>query len=208
MDKKSLAIYACFALSMCCSAHAAAAEENIIEMRGFRVEYAKVGPKAFSKMQPSLEKQFEIVEAANVPPTVLEFFKTIPVVIVPDLKVGYGRAGMVDGRQIAELKAAKLPSDRPILLHEFLHGYHGKRIGRSPIIIGSHREALETKMYPKHYEKAHFLENPREYFAVLATIYLFDERLDQPPFDCKITAKKQPQFIAFLAEHFGPRACE
>jgi hypothetical protein len=132
----------------------------------------------------------------------------VPVVIVADLKTGYGHAGMEAGRQIVELKASKLPNDRPILLHELLHAYHGQKIGRSPTILSSYQEAVQSKMYPSSYAKAHFLENPREYFAVIGSIFLFGEKIDQPPFDCKIPAKYQPQFIAFLTEHFGPHTCK
>jgi hypothetical protein len=200
-----LASLALWALPVC-AAHAA--DEQVRQMHGFRVEYAKVGTKALERMLPSLEKQFEIVEKANVPPAVLEYFKTVPVVIVPDLKTGYGHAGMEGGRQIVELKADRLPSDRPILLHELLHAYHGQKIGRSTMILSSYQEALQSKIYPRNYATAHFLENPREYFAVIASIFLYGKRIEQPPFTCSLTAKHQPEFIAFLAEHFGPRPCK
>jgi len=96
-------------------------DDEVQEMHGFRVEYAKVGSHALQRMQPSLERQFEIVEEVNLPPAVLDFFKTVPVVIVPELNTGFGHAGIETGRQIVELKSAELPRDRPILLHELLH---------------------------------------------------------------------------------------
>jgi hypothetical protein len=189
-----------------CTAHAN--DEQVKQMYGFRVEYGKVASKDFERMLPYLEKQFAIVEAVNVPPAVLEYFKTVPVVIVPSLKTGYGHAGMEGGRQIVELKADRLPGDRPILLHELLHAYHGQKIGRSPIILNSYQEGVQSKMYPRNYAKAHFLENPREYFAVIGSIFLYGKKIDQPPYTCSITAKQQPEFIAFLAEHFGPHECD
>jgi hypothetical protein len=185
-----------------------AADQYVTEMHGFRVEYPKVKERDWQRMQPSLQRQFEIVEAVALPPAVLDYFKTVPVVIVPTLKTGYGHAGVEAGRQIVELKATKLPSDRPILLHELLHAYHGQKIGRSPVIIRAHEEGVKSGMYPAKFAKAHFLENPREYFAVIGTIFLYQRSLEQPPYDCRITARRQPEFIAFLGKHFGPRTCK
>jgi len=58
------------------------------------------------------------------------------------------------------------------------------------------------------YANAHFLENPREYFAVIGSIFLYGKRIDQHPFDCELPAKYQPQFIEFLAGQFGPHSCK
>ena len=208
MNRASFTLVTCLVLSGLCIGAANADDEQVEQMHGFRVEYAKVGAKELQKMRASLERQFEIIEAVGVPPAVLDYFRTVPVVIVPELKTGYGHAGMEGGRQIVELKAAKLPSDRPILLHELLHAYHGQKIGRSTMIQSSYQEALHSAMYPKSYAKAHFLENPREYFAVISSIFLYGKKIDQPPYDCAIAAKRQPQFIEFLAEHFGPHSCK
>jgi hypothetical protein len=187
---------------------AAHADEQVQQMHGFQVEYAKVGISVLNHMQSTLERQFKIVEEANVPPAVLEYFKTVPIVIVPELQTGFGHARVEAGRQIVEIKVAKLPSDRPILLHELLHAYYGQKIGRSEMLRSAYQEAVQSNIYPKSYRSAHFFENPGEYFAVIGSIFLYGKRIDQPPYDCKITAKSQPQFIAFLTEHFGPHACK
>jgi hypothetical protein len=207
MNRKPRIAIALIYLLFACVA-ASAAEQQVAELHGFRVEYAKVIESDWQRMQPSLARQFEIVEAAGVPPAVLEFFKTVPIVIVRTLKTGYGHAGMEAGRQIVELKSAKLPTDRPILLHELLHAYHGQKLGRSPAILQAYEQAVKSGMYPKKYANAHFLENPREYFAVIGSIFLFGEKLDQPPFDCRIAAQRQPEFIAFLEKNFGPHTCK
>jgi hypothetical protein len=105
------------------------------------------------------------------------------------------------------MKAEKLPADRPILLHELLHAYHGVKLGPTPMIRDSYRQALQSGIYNR-YRKAHFLEAPNEYFAVIGSIFLYGKRIDQPPFDCALTAKYQPQFIQFLTEQFGPHPCK
>jgi hypothetical protein len=189
---------------------AAAADDgqaDKIEIRGFTVEYAQVGLDKLRRAQPSLEQQMAIVEQSGVPPAVLEFFRSVPVVMVPALDTGFGHARKErGGRQIVELKAAKLPSDRPILLHELLHAYHGEKLGPTPMIRDSYRQAVQSGIY-KQYAKAHFLEAPNEYFAVIGSIFLYGKKIDQPPFDCKLTAKYQPRFIEFLTAQFGPHPC-
>lgn len=70
----------------------------------------------------------------------------------------------------------------------------------------SSNAAIHDNIDPPNFRAAHFLANPREYFAVIGTIYLFG-RIQQPPFDCAIPAARQPQFLAFLASQFGPYDC-
>jgi hypothetical protein len=181
---------------------------DTIQIHGFTVEYAGVGFEKLQRMQSSLERQMEIVEQAGVPAATLEFFRSVPVVLVARMDKGFGYARRdAAGRQIVEMLAAKLPSDRPILLHELLHAYHGVKLGPTPMIRDSYRQAVQSGFYER-YAKAHFLEAPNEYFAVIGSIFLYGKRIDQPPFDCKLTAKHQPQFIDFLSEQFGPRPCK
>lgn len=181
---------------------------DTIQLHGFTVEYAESGLEKLQRMQPSLERQMEIVEQSGVPAATLEFFKSVPVVLVARMDKGFGYARRdAAGRQIVELLAAKLPSDRPILLHELLHAYHGVKLGPTPMIRDSYRQAVQSGVYGR-YAKAHFLEAPNEYFAVIGSIFLYGKRIDQPPFDCRLTAKYQPQFIDFLTEQFGPHPCK
>jgi hypothetical protein len=183
-------------------------QKDISVMNGFQVNYSQVGSRALRRMESSLERQFQIVEEAQLPVAVLEFFRTVPVFIVSELPAGFGRARVDAGQQIVELKAADLPRDRPILLHELLHAYHGQKLGPTPIIRDSYQHAKQSNIYPKRYADAHFLSNPREYFAVIGSIYLYGKKIDQPPYDCEVPAKHQPEFIAFLAQQFGQRECK
>lgn len=183
-------------------------QADTIEIHAFNVEYGGVGLDALQRTRPSLERQMEIVEQSGVPAATLEFFKSVPVVVVRELDTGFGHARVDErGRQIVEVKAASLPRDRPILLHELLHAYHGVKLGPTPMIRDSYQQALKLGAY-KRYAGAHFLENPREFFAVIGSIFLYGSKIDQPPFDCELPAKYQPQFIAFLTEQFGPHPCK
>ena len=195
-------------LLMTSVAPADTAPPDTIQIHGFTVEYAEIGLAKLQRMQPSLEHQMEIVERSGVPVATLEFFKSVPVVLVTRLETGFGHARRdAAGRQIVELLAAKLRSDRPIFLHELLHAYHGVKLGPTPMIRDSYRQAVQSGFY-RQYAKAHFLEAPNEYFAVIGSIFLYGKRIDQPPFDCKLPAKHQPQFIQFLTEQFGPHPCK
>ena len=208
MKRVGILFLASVGLSAGSGAPADTGQPDTVQIHGFTVEYARVGLKELQRMQSSLEHQMDIVEQSGVPGATLEFFKSVPVVMVAKLDTGFGHAGRDEaGREIVEMKAEKLPADRPILLHELLHAYHGEKLGPTPMIRDSYRQAVQSGIY-KRYAKAHFLEAPNEYFAVIGSIFLYGKRIDQPPFDCELTAKYQPQFIQFLTEQFGPHPCK
>ena len=207
MNRAWILLPACVWLLMTSAAQPDTGSQDSIQIHGFPVEYAEVGLEGLKRVQRTLEHQMDIVEQSGVPVATLEFFKSVPVVLVAHLDTGFGHARRdAEGRQIVEMMAAKLPSDRPILLHELLHAYHAVKLGPTPMIRDSYQQAVRSGIYKK-YAQAHFLESPNEYFAVIGSIFLYGKRIDQPPFDCKLTAKYQPQFINFLTEQFGPHPC-
>jgi hypothetical protein len=195
------------ALAWCLAAPAHAADSAIVDMHGFKVDFRLTSPEQKQTVWASLNKQFDIVESAGVPQAVLKFFRTVPIVVDPELTRMYGEVRRIEGREVMRIKPAELPEDRPIVLHELLHAYHFEKLGPTPAIRDAHLAALRDNLYPDKYRRAHFLENPKEYFAVIGSIFLFGKKIDQPPFDCSIPAKRQPQFIRFLSEQFGPHAC-
>ena len=94
-------------------------------------------------------------------------------------------------------------SKRPILLHEMLHAYDANQWDfNHATVIAAYERALSEKLYPPSAVKAHFLSNPREYFAISATIYLVGQ-IQQEPFNCAVLAKKQPRYVEFLEQLFG-----
>jgi len=190
------------------SLRAETTSDAIVEMRGFQVDFHLASERDRKLVLRSLDEQLEIVEATKVPPSVMEFFRTVPIVVDPALTAMNGEYRQQDGRWIVRMKPTKLPGDRPIALHELLHAYHHQVLKQpTPQVGRAFQHAQQSKIYPDRYRDAHFLENGKEYFAVIASIYLLDKKIDQPPFDCSIPAKTQPEFIAFLAELFGPREC-
>jgi hypothetical protein len=134
--------------------------------------------------------------------------RSVPLVIDPALSGNPGMYTQDGTRGVVLIKPIVFPDNKPILLHELLHAYHLQTLPLpTPEIKSAYEEAIRTNMYPAGYRSAHFLENPREYFAVIGTIYLFGQ-IQQPPYNCAIPAARQPQFLAFLAAQFGPHACK
>jgi hypothetical protein len=182
-------------------------DTSSLEIRGFRVDLQLASERDRKELLPSLERQLDIVEAANLPADVLAFFRTVPIVADPTLKPMNGEYTQQNGMWFVRMRAAKLPRDRAILLHELLHAYHHQVLKQpTPPIGRAYQQAVRTDMYPKKYRDEYFLTNAKEYFAVLGEIYLLG-KVDRPPFDCSIPLKAQPEFIAYLGEHLGPGKC-
>jgi len=191
------------------SAQLAMAEAGgVVELRGFHFDFRLVSEKKQAAMLPSLHKQIDIVERAQVPADVLEFFRTLPIIVDPNLEGSRGHAQRLDGKQIVTLQDEKLPADRPILLHELIHGFFATKLrGHTPAIPKAFHDAQTAKFYPDRFRKAHFMENPNEYFTIISSILLFG-KIDQPPFDCALVRKHQPEFLAFIETQFGPHECK
>ncbi|HTE43307.1 MAG TPA: hypothetical protein VK629_20970 [Steroidobacteraceae bacterium] len=180
----------------------------IVDMRGFKVDFSQASNRERRLVFNSLDQQLKIVERANVPPAVMDFFRSIPILVDPVLQTTNGAYLLYEGRWIVRMKPTELPSNRPIVLHELLHAYHHQVLKQpTPQVGRAFQQAQREKIYPESYNSAHFMENGKEFFAVIGSIFLHGKKIDQPPFDCSIPAKSQPEFIAFLTEQFGPHPC-
>lgn len=155
----------------------------------------------------SLARQIAIVEAVDAPAAVKTFFTTIPIRVERDLPKLPGQFVSNPHGGFVRILADGMAADRPILLHELLHAYHADVLGQpNATIAAAFAEARDSSDYPANFRKAHFLENGSEYFAVTASIYLFGP-IQQPPFDCGVLKKTQPDYLAFLEKQFGPHDC-
>ena len=154
----------------------------------------------------SLAEQLAIVESVGLPADMLDFFKKTRVVINPAFRGNAGKFSVQNGEGLVTVPLGAHPASKPVLLHEFLHAYHF-RIGRTPAIKGAFDAASVAGVYPPAYQRAHFLENSGEFFAVTGTIYLFGQ-IQQPPFNCQALAKNDPVYLAFLEKTFGRHECK
>ena len=185
-----------------------ASDAKLIEVSGFQIDASRGSKAKVKQTLATLRHQIEIVESAGLQPQVLTFFRSIPIAIDPSLTGMNGQYAQVNGQWVIRARVGRWPSDRAILLHELLHAYHHQVLRQpTPSIGRAFDEARRDGVYPPKYRDAYFLSNPREYFAVLAEIYLSGPSF-RPPFSCGNVQKAQPRFIAYLAELFGEHECK
>lgn len=175
-------------------------------MNGFTVDVSRLNMQQQSLIAPVLSAQFELIQRAELPPLLLAFMKTIPVVVDPSLPVGSTPAlfsnSNASGRGVVKTSLVPIPSDKPVILHEMLHAYDWNywRFGK-PEIQSAYAQAVNQNLYPQ-WSGSHFLQNAREFFAVTGTVYLVG-RIKQPPFDCRALAGLQPDYVKFMEKLFG-----
>jgi hypothetical protein len=184
-------------------------QERLIESHGFKIDASRATDQQLKKVMPALRKQLDVIESVRLPKDVVEFFRTVPIVLNPDTNpnsnAAYEHKG---GNGVVNISpGAVLPENRPIVLHELLHAFHFQVLKLAdPVIARAYNEAIERRVYPAEYAQAHFLENRAEFFAVIGSMFLFGP-IQQPPYNCATTRKAQLEFIAYLNEVLGPHQC-
>jgi hypothetical protein len=176
------------------------------EYHGFTIDDHAAGAGLAPAAAASVARQLEIVESVGLPSQVLEALKHTPIVVDPDLRGNPGVFSAFGGNPVVRIRPIVFPSNKPILLHELLHAYHYQVLSmRNRDIEDAYRYARNQDLFPQ-FRSAHFLDNPKEYFAVTGTLYLFGD-IQQPPFRCEALAKLGADYLAFLAARFGPHEC-
>jgi hypothetical protein len=203
MDVKALVLATLFLISPLARAD--------LEYHGFTIDDSLLdsGQKAAFSAQAaaSVIAQLAIVESVGLPAAMLEFFRKTKILIDPALRGNPGIFSVKNGEGRVTIQPVAFPENRPILLHELLHAYHFHVVSiRNPAILEAFDAARRAGVYPPEFHRAHFLENPKEFFAVTGTIYLFG-RIQQPPFNCQVLAKNDPPYLAFLEKTFGTHEC-
>jgi len=192
-------LFAMFALILSCGSAAAG------EYHGFHIDDAAgaLAPAA----QASLTAQLDIVEAAGLPPAVLEVMKQTPIVVDPALRGNPGIFAVRGPGGAVYVQPIVFDTNKPILLHELLHAYQFRVLGLDrPEIVQTFRQVKDSSLFPPRFQSSHFLENGKEFFAVTGTLFLFGD-IQQPPFSCAALGKLPSDYLAFLAAQFGPHSC-
>lgn len=179
------------------------AQDGEINHRGFKVDVSQIkdAPQKDTIIK-AVKRQIEIVEQIKLSEEDLNFFKSIPVVMLP---ADSGTPGVYGGiKRTVFLKARDLAPQRPILLHELLHAYHHLKIadGFQNARIRAFYEEAKSK-YPD-FQNEYFLSNAREFFAVTASIYLFGD-IPRRPSSRSAIKKAQPDYYLYLQTLFGQR---
>jgi hypothetical protein len=178
---------------------------GVLQYRGFSVDLseARTVPD-LAAVEASVEHQIDIVADCGASPTVLAFFRGQEVFLMPSKTDGGGRFRA--DRPGVELDDVVMPFEKPILLHELLHAFHWRVLPRgfqNPDILLYYGRAKEAG-YPDDYRNAYFLSNPREFFAVTGSLYLWGH-VSRPPYDRPMLKAKQPFYYAWLGKLFGVR---
>jgi hypothetical protein len=94
-------------------------------------------------------------------------------------------------------------TDEPILLHEFLHAYHGKLMPNgfdNKGIKGAYAYVKSKDLLPKD---TYALKNQQEFFAVTASIFLAGKDTVHEPNTRANLKEKMPEYYKYLVELFG-----
>lgn len=178
------------------------------DFHGFHIDTHLMNESQKSSVLPTVVEQLMIVESVGLPDNVVNFFRKIPLLVDPTLQFQPGMYLSKGSLGVVKVQPILFPQNKPILLHEFLHAYHIKVLTvENQDVLTAYNQALRSADYPARFRSAHFLENPLEYFAVMGTIYLFGT-IQQPPFDCVVMSKSQPEYLAFMAKEFGDHECK
>jgi hypothetical protein len=109
------------------------------------------------------------------------------------------------GRGVIKLRPNMMQyTDDPILLHEFLHAFHGRMmsLGFDNLgVKGYFAEAKAKDVFGN--KKAYALMNPAEFFAVTASIFLAGKESIHEPKTRAVLKEKMPDYYKYLVGVFG-----
>ncbi len=119
--------------------------------RGYRIEMAQDVPNAaIGQLRKAAEHQVDIVEATSLDEGTKGFLRRFPVVV----RYGSGEGSHYSGGDSVTIAVDDPKDDRPILLHEYMHVYHFRKLpgGRdNPDILtfyGVRRKAASIRPEP------------------------------------------------------------
>ncbi|PJI54988.1 hypothetical protein CTI14_09010 [Methylobacterium radiotolerans] len=168
--------------------------------RGYSIRIAQDVPNAeIGQLQRAAEHQVDLVEATVLDEGTKEFLRRFPVVV----RSGSGEESHYSGGDSVTIAVDDPKYDRPILLHEYMHVYHFRKLpgGRdNPDILTFYERAKEGGFY---LAGAYVLKNQGEFFAMTASVYLHG-RLAREPFTRDELRQKQPVYYRFLTRLLGP----
>ena len=153
----------------------------------------------------ALHRQVDIVDGVRLDARTVTFLKGVPV----RLRAGAGGVGGNPGAYSGTSKAITLdaqvyPADHPILLHELMHAYHDQRLPdgtHNAEVLALYHAAVASGKFPAD---AYMLSNVNEYFAMMASVYLFGSAAREPLTREEIR-KLQPACYAWMEKQFGRR---
>lgn len=177
------------------------APATLLGHHGFVINLTRIeGKEKTDTVLAAVKRQIEIVETVGLKEEVLKFFRSVPILMLPD---STGTPGLYSKRnKRVALKYLDLAPTKPILLHEFLHAYHDQIMADgygNADIMHYYEMALQRYRMSK---SEYFLSNEKEFFAVTASIYLYGS-IKRAPFDRTTIKTTQPLYWTYLEGLFG-----
>jgi hypothetical protein len=167
--------------------------------RGFTADISALDKaKDAGQTLVSLKHQIDIVVDARVKPEIAAFFSTV------QIKLGEVKddgLGFYDGSAVV-LTNDPIHPDRGVLIHELLHAYHDRKMGKDEM----RRVSAYYEAAPRAYDlprTEYAMSNESEFFAVTASIYLRGKS-SRKPHDRRTIRAAQPDYYKFLGELFDP----
>ena len=180
-----------------------------VAYRGFAIDDSAVRELTeHPKTLEAIRRQIDMVHSVGLPEEVLSFLQSIELRILPRQAFRHptpGRYMRNTDRSVHLSAGITRVSSKPVLLHELLHAYHDQQIEKgylNPDILDLYAEA---KSIPAFAPKSHMMSNAAEYFACVATTYLYGVTA-QEPFRREKIRQQQPRCFDFLKRSFGPAA--
>lgn len=177
-----------------------------LHYRGFKVDVSALAGRADrTSLIGHIEKQLDIIRSVGLPPSALAFCRKVPMKVdAQTLDATNGTPGLYSGlADQVSIRPAGLKDGEPILLHELMHAFHHDQLPNgfgNQTVLGFYQQAKDEHLFPV---SSYMLSNPKEYFAMVSTAYLFGT-LDRPPTSRENLVARQPEVAAWLGEVFGP----
>jgi hypothetical protein len=152
----------------------------------------------------ALRQQIDIVDAVNLSPGTRAFLRSVPLDVQLVDQGPSREVGRYLGNKRILLLSYLQRGENPILLHELLHAYHDQKLPdglNNADIKRLYQQAQGNKVFAAD---AYVLSDVREYFAMMASVYL-NGSAGREPFTRENIRVKQPDCYKWLEREFGPR---
>lgn len=178
----------------------------VTHYRGFTIS-ASPGLAAYetSEVEAALKEQIDMVYAVGVSDEVLNFFQTVPIVIVSPSPIYKNQPGFYSRTEKNIQESINLIpfGHKPILIHQLLYAFDDQKIEdgiKNQTIINLYDQAKTLNAYNL---QSLMMSNNREFFACAATTYLYGVTA-QEPFQRGKILSAQPELIEYFKKLLGP----
>lgn len=177
-----------------------AGPHRYVGYHGFRIDVGAIeGVMDPSNAIQGVEHQIDIVDRVGLSSSMMSLFRSVPIRVSASFT---GGGGHYSGGPEVLIGGTASSDDRPVLLHEYMHVLHAKRMPQgvgNPTIQHFYDEAVAAGLYE---QGSYMLSNRGEFFAMTASCFL-NGSVARAPYTRDAIREKQPDYYAYLAHLFG-----